>query len=200
MIRKHFYKLATQYGSLQTRSMFGGTGIFHDNVMYALVRDGAVYLRSFDNLEPRFIELGCCKFQHVKKTTVATVNYYNVTEFIMAPSPITHELIEASIAGALADDKRRRCQSNRRLRDLPNLQLTIERMVKKAGISDVTTLMEVGAANAFSKVCNIYGRDVDVKLLWKLAGAVDGVHWELIQEPKRQQLLDECRSFGYVAI
>lgn len=44
----------------------------------------------------------------------------------------------------------------------------------------------------FNKVRVAYGNDVDVKLLWKFAGAIDGVHWKLIQEPRKKQLLALC--------
>ncbi|MFA0071460.1 TfoX/Sxy family protein, partial [Vibrio breoganii] len=77
----------------------------------------------------------------------------------------------------------------RRLRDLPNMQLTLERMVKKAGVDDVSMFMQLGAPEVFNKVREAYGNDVDLKLLWKFAGAIDGIHWKLLQEPRKQQLL-----------
>lgn len=78
------------------------------------------------------------------------------------------------------------------MRDLPNMQLTLERMVKKAGVADVETFIELGASEVFSKVRKIYGSDVDVKLLWKFAGAIEGIHWKLLQEPRKRQLLNRC--------
>ena len=42
------------------------------------------------------------------------------------------------------------------------------------------------------EVKQAYGNDIDVKLLWKFAGAVDGIHWKLIQEPRKRQLLENC--------
>ncbi|WP_196348891.1 TfoX/Sxy family DNA transformation protein, partial [Vibrio harveyi] len=44
----------------------------------------------------------------------------------------------------------------------------------------------------FNKVRVTYGSDVDVKLLWKFAGATDGIHWKLLQEPRKKQLLAMC--------
>ncbi|WPC73085.1 TfoX/Sxy family DNA transformation protein [Vibrio porteresiae] len=200
MKRQLFYKVATQCGSLQTRSMFGGTGIFQNNVMYALIREQSIYLRSHPLVEPKLAELACEKFKHIKKSSVATVNYYDITELVEEQSDLAVELVKLAIEGAKQDDEAKRCKSKRRLRDLPNMQLTTERMMKKAGIENVDTFLEKGASYAFARICEIYGRDIDMRLLWKLAGAVDGIHWELIQEPKRQQLLQECRHFGFVAL
>ena len=200
MKRQLFYKVATQCGSLQTRSMFGGTGIFQNNVMYALIYEQSIYLRSHPLIEPKLAQLSCEKFKHIKKSTVATVNYYDITEVVEGQPDLAVELVNLAIKGAKQDDAAKRCKSNRRLRDLPNMQLTTERMIKKAGIDNVDMLLEKGASFAFARICDIYGRNVDMRLLWKLAGAVDGVHWELIQEPKKQQLLQECKDYGFVAI
>lgn len=74
------------------------------------------------------------------------------------------------------------------------MQLTLERMVKKAGVDDVETFMRLGASGVFNKVRRIYGNDLDVKLLWKFAGAIEGIHWKLLQEPRKRQLLDICNG------
>lgn len=52
--------------------------------------------------------------------------------------------------------------------------------------------MQLGAPEVFNKVREAYGNDVDLKLLWKFAGAIDGIHWKLLQEPRKQQLLKSC--------
>ena len=54
---------------------------------------------------------------------------------------------------------------NKRIRDLPNMRLTLERMVKKAGVNDVTSFMELGASEVFCKVRQVHGQDLDIKLL-----------------------------------
>ena len=62
-------------------------------------------------------------------------------------------------------------------------------MVKKAGVPDVNAFLNIGAVDVFRKVNTTYGGDVDVKLLWKFAGAGSGVHWTLLQEPTKKALL-----------
>ena len=102
------------------------------------------------------------------------------------------ELLRKSINCSIKERKYQKSSASRRLRDLPNMQLTLERMVKKAGIDDVDTFLELGPVEVFNKVRVAYGSDVDVKLLWKFAGAIDGIHWKLIQEPRKKQLLAMC--------
>lgn len=192
MTEQLFFQYVQKFGDFQTRSMFGGTGLFKDDAMFVLLSNDKVFIRGGDKLDDDLMLLGCERYRHVKKQTTATVNYYDITALFSDYHPRLDALIEASIKLSVNQRQFKRSAANRRLRDLPNMQLTLERMVKKAGIEDVDTFINLGAASVFSRVKQAYGNDVDVKLLWKFAGAIEGIHWKLIQEPKKQELLANC--------
>ncbi|NOI13220.1 TfoX/Sxy family DNA transformation protein [Vibrio hepatarius] len=193
MTEQHFIQYVNKFGTFQKRSMFGGTGLFRDDAMFALISAEKIFIRGGEHLDTELTKLGCEKYRHVKKQTTATVNYYDITEMFEARNSRIDELVEQSIKYSVSERQFKRSAANRRLRDLPNMQLTLERMVKKAGIDDVETFVELGAPAVFSRVKETYGSDVDVKLLWKFAGAIDGIHWKLIQEPRKRQLLANCQ-------
>lgn len=192
MTEQAFFDYINQFGEFQKRSMFGGIGLFADDAMFALVSNGCYYLRGGDHLDELFIQLGCEKYRHVKKQTTATVNYYEISNLLDTQSVELDDLVSQSIECSIKQRHFQKSSASRRLRDLPNMQLTLERMVKKAGVEDVETFMELGAIEVFNRVKQAYGNDVDVKLLWKFAGAVEGIHWKLLQEPRRKQLLAAC--------
>ena len=192
MARQPFCDYAVKFGSYQKRSMFGGIGLFKNEAMYALLIGDAVFIRGGGELDDKLKVLGCEKYRHVKKQTTATVNYYDITSLHESRHPDLDSLIQMSINCSISERKNQRSVESRRLRDLPNMQLTLERMVKKAGIEDVATFMELGAERVFKMVQKTYGKDVDVRLLWRFAGAVDGVHWKLLQEPRKQELKKAC--------
>ncbi|MCF8778849.1 TfoX/Sxy family DNA transformation protein [Vibrio sp. IRLE0018] len=192
MTEQAFFDYINKFGEFQKRSMFGGVGLFADDAMFALVSEGAYYLRGGDNLDEEFTQLGCEKYRHVKRQTTATVNYYEISNLFGKHSVELDRLVKQSIECSVKQRNFQKSSASRRLRDLPNMQLTLERMVKKAGIEDVETFMELGAIEVFNRVKQAYGNDVDVKLLWKFAGAVEGIHWKLLQEPRRKQLLAAC--------
>ncbi|EIX4883271.1 TfoX/Sxy family DNA transformation protein [Vibrio vulnificus] len=192
MTEQAFFDYINQFGDFQKRSMFGGIGLFAEDAMFALVSNGCYYLRGGDSLDDTFCQLGCEKYRHVKKQTTATVNYYEVSNLLDNRDGQLDRLVKQSIACSVKQRNFQKSSASRRLRDLPNMQLTLERMVKKAGIDDVETFMELGAIEVFDRVKQAYGSDVDVKLLWKFAGAVEGIHWKLLQEPRRKQLLAAC--------
>ncbi|MGR5067372.1 MULTISPECIES: TfoX/Sxy family DNA transformation protein [Vibrio] len=192
MTDQAFFNYVSNFSKYQKRSMFGGIGLFSNDAMFALVSNDSCYLRGGNGLDKEFTQLNCEKYKHVKKQTTATVNYYDVTELFDSEFSGLDALLQKSIDCSIKERKYQKSSESRRLRDLPNMQLTLERMVKKAGIDDVDTFLSIGPVETFNKVKAAYGSDVDVKLLWKFAGAVDGVHWKLIQEPRKKQLLAMC--------
>ncbi|MDW1575493.1 TfoX/Sxy family DNA transformation protein [Vibrio sp. Vb2880] len=192
MTDQAFFKYVRTFSEYQKRSMFGGIGLFTDDAMFALVSNDCCYLRGGNGLDEVFTQLSCEKYKHVKKQTTATVNYYDVTDLFESGYVGLDELVQKSIEYSIKERKYQKSSASRRLRDLPNMQLTLERMVKKAGVDDVETFLELGPVKVFNKVKTAYGNDVDVKLLWKFSGATDGVHWKLIQEPRKKQLLALC--------
>ncbi len=192
MTETAFINYVNQFGEHQKRSMFGGIGLFQNDAMFALLSEGCLFIRGGKSLDKKLADLDCEKYRHVKKQTTATVNYYDITDLFTYEHPELDSIIRTSIDNSIQQRSFKKSSASRRLRDLPNMQLTLERMVKKAGVDDVSMFMQLGAPEVFNKVRKAYGNDVDLKLLWKFAGAIDGIHWKLLQEPRKQQLLKSC--------
>lgn len=190
-LEERFFNFVKKLGRFNKRSMFGGVGLFTDDAMFSLVTEGRLYVRGGGEVDNTFEKLGCERFKHVKKTTIATVNYFDVSDLFEKNSALLMEIIQETMENSRLEREFKKSKENRRLRDLPNMQLTLERMVKKAGVPDVSSFFEIGAVDVFKKVNTTYGGDVDVKLLWKFAGAESGVHWTLLQEPMKKALLQQ---------
>ncbi|MFD2180429.1 TfoX/Sxy family DNA transformation protein [Veronia pacifica] len=189
-VKEGFVAYLQQVGETEKRSMFGGTGFFVNGAMFALVKDERIYLRGGADLTDKLISQKCKKFVHVKKSSTAVVNYYDVTSLYQQEDDVLVSLVKKSIETSVAEKEYRDSKSNKRLRDLPNLRLTIERMLKKSGIADVDTFFSLPPEEIFKMVQEAHGYDVDVKLLWMFVGAQTGVHWTLIGEEQKQQLLE----------
>ncbi|WP_064605165.1 TfoX/Sxy family DNA transformation protein [Photobacterium sp. J15] len=189
-LKADFFNYLREFGSYDKRSMFGGTGIFINNAMYAILTDQSIFLRGGEGLDQQLTALDCNKFKHIKRSTTAVVNYYDVTQLFLYNKELCGELVKKSITVSQKEKAYKQSGHNKRLRDLPNMRLTLERMVKKAGVPDVNCFMSLGAAEVYRKVRNSHGKDLDVKLLWMFAGAMDGCHWTLLKEDRKQGLLE----------
>lgn len=188
-VKSGFVDYLSTFGEIERRSMFGGTGFFVSGAMFALIKEDRIYLRGAPKLTEILLEKECKKFVHVKKSSTAIVNYYDITSLYEQHAAELGEYVSASLSNSIAEKEYRDSNLNKRLRDLPNLRLTIERMLKKAGINDVDTFFSMGPDELFRKVQEAHGYDVDIKLLWMFAGAQTGTHWTLLSEDTKQQLL-----------
>lgn len=192
MNNSDFYGYAEKFGVFQKHSMFGGIGLFIQDAMFVLMSDGGLYLRGGGRLDADLRALGCSRYRHVKKQAVVTVNYYDISTLYNERYSGLDVLIKRSIRMSIANKAYRRSAESKRLRDLPNMRLTLERMVKKAGISNVSSFMEFGAAEVYRRVRHQYGGNTDINLLWKFAGAVEGIHWRLLSNKTKKQLIRTC--------
>lgn len=188
-VNSGFVDYLSQFGEMEKRSMFGGTGFFVSGAMFALIKEERIYLRGGAGLTNTLLAKECKKFVHVKKSSTAIVNYYDITDLYEGGDQALDEMIKKSVETSVAEKEYRDSKLNQRLRDLPNLRLTIERMLKKAGVEDVDTFFSMSPEELFRKVQEAHGYDVDMKLLWMFAGAQSGVHWTLLSEESKQQLL-----------
>ncbi|CAM3786213.1 DNA transformation protein TfoX [Vibrio aerogenes CECT 7868] len=190
MIATKFFDYLLNREKFDTKSIFGDIGVFCQGAMFALVNSDYIYIRGGGELDNLLHNMGYTgKYVLVKKQSSVRVNYYNITDLFLSGSPAFEDILQKSKQYALTQKHQKTLPENKRLRDLPNLHLTIERMLKKSGVPDVMTFYKLGAVQCYSKVRQTYGHTVDVKLLWKFAGAIEGIYWELIREPRQQQLI-----------
>ena len=76
--------------------MFGGHGVFHEGLMFALVADDVLYLKADDVSAPAFQRLGLGPFVYDKAGTKMAMSYY------LAPESILDDPDEARAWAALA--------------------------------------------------------------------------------------------------
>lgn len=187
--KDELFNYLSGFGCHEKRSMFGGTGVFIHGAMYAILTETSMFLRGGDSLDEKLLTLGCVKFRHIKRSTTAIVNYYDITQLFLCDAKKCSALISESIAISRKEKAFKTSEQSKRLRDLPNMRLTLERMVKKAGIPDVSSFVTLGAAEVYRKVRSTHGTDIDLKLLWMFAGAIDGCHWTLLKDEHKESLL-----------
>lgn len=188
-ILKDSMRLFEPLGHIKSRSMFGGFGIFSNDTMFALVVNDRLHIRANATLTQEFKSQGLKPYIYKKRGFPVVTKYFALTDDLASDPQKTIELATLAL-NAANDEKQSQCQSKpTRLKDLPNLRLTTERMLKKAGIHSVNNLKEVGAAHAFKAIKSTHSTEISLDLLWALEGAIEGTHWSVIPHNRRQELL-----------
>ena len=82
--REFLEELFEPVGRVELKRMFGGLGAFRDGLMFALVLDDAIYLKSDETTRGRFEAEGCGPFTYAKKTGQSvSLSYWQMPERLM---------------------------------------------------------------------------------------------------------------------
>ena len=73
-------ELLQSVGPVRAKAMFGGHGIFLDDLMFGLVADSTLYLKADEETENEFIERGLEPFKYGKKGKEFKMSYYQAPE------------------------------------------------------------------------------------------------------------------------
>lgn len=76
----HVVDLLDPFGRCEARRMFGGFGIFHQGLMFALIADGNLYLKADDRNRERFEAQDCENFSYYKQDRRYQLSYYTAPE------------------------------------------------------------------------------------------------------------------------
>lgn len=72
--------LMRSIGPVHAKGMFGGHGIYLEGLMFALVADGVLYLKTDEETEAGFVAKGLGAFTYNKKGKDYKMSYYQVPE------------------------------------------------------------------------------------------------------------------------
>jgi DNA transformation protein len=73
----HVLDLVAPLGSVTARAMFGGHGLYAEGVMFGLLDDDELFLKTDDATRARFAEAGCRQWVYVnKKVRMEKTGYY----------------------------------------------------------------------------------------------------------------------------
>lgn len=70
------------FGEITTRKMFGGYGIYHQGIMFGLVADDVLYLKTDKLSEGLFIDKGLKPFEYDKGEKVVKMSYNQAPDVI----------------------------------------------------------------------------------------------------------------------
>jgi DNA transformation protein and related proteins len=101
-----FRELLAPIGRITARRMFGGAGLYADDLIVGLEVDGALYLKTDDTSRARFAEAGGHPFIYEGKGKPVTMSYWTPPEDAMdspeAMQPWARLALEASLRSAAA--------------------------------------------------------------------------------------------------
>ncbi|MBK5073728.1 TfoX/Sxy family DNA transformation protein [Budviciaceae bacterium CWB-B4] len=187
---EHFSEL----GELTSRSMFGGYGICKGKVMFGLVSEDKFYLRANKKLEAVFATYGMNQFVYSKRGIPVLLKYYHVNESLWRSKEALRRFAAEALFAASSEMREKDTQEYVRIKDLPNLNLAIERMLRQAGIKSCEELFSLGAFQSFIKIREMK-KGIKSDLLFSLAGAIEGCHVVTLPTALRDDLTEQLKLY-----
>ncbi|MGR5067181.1 MULTISPECIES: TfoX/Sxy family DNA transformation protein [Vibrio] len=188
-ILKDSMKLFEALGTIKSRSMFGGFGLFADETMFALVVNNQLHIRGDQKTSSDFETQGLKPYVYKKRGFPVVTKYYAISDDLWESTDRLIDVAKLSLETAKQEKKQQASTKPNRLKDLPNLRLATERMLKKAGIDSVEELEDEGALNAYKAIQDTHTSTVSIELLWALEGAINGTHWSVVPQSRREELM-----------
>jgi DNA transformation protein and related proteins len=66
-----------------SRRMFGGAGLYHDELFFGLIASDTLYFRVDDDNRPDYEALGMARFRPYKDKPILSLNYYEVPVHVL---------------------------------------------------------------------------------------------------------------------
>ncbi|KHN49810.1 TfoX/Sxy family DNA transformation protein [Pectobacterium fontis] len=174
-------------GDITSRSQFGGYSIAANKTIFGLVSEGELYLRASKKDEKYFQQRDMPNLIYTKRGIPVPLNYFLVNEALWQEPVQLLYFARLALLGAQYD--KATTSKNGRLKDLPNLNHDIERLLWKAGITNVDELQHYGAKNSYLELRKVRA-NLSVNVLLALAGAICGTHQAALPRSIRNELLE----------
>ena len=187
-------------GHVTSRNLFTGYGLFYKKeLMFAMWLNGRFYLQAKGEFAEQLIKSGCTAFDKSESGEKFVLSdYYQLTNAILDDSTLLRKLLMISIKQIQDRNNEIALLKANRLKELPNLSIKYERMLKKVDIPDVATLKIVGAENAIVRLRKS-GIPATLKTYWKLAGALSNKNSDLMSKQQKEILLKKLNDVLYEA-
>lgn len=179
---------------ITVKSLFGGSGISCNEIMFAWVYEHNLYLRGHPQYLHLFVELNMQPLAFDTGVMVKLLQYYQVTDQLWQNEKELITIIQMVIEYSLFDKELQRKAKESRIKDLPNMNLSLERSLFRAGITNVAIFRQQGAFKSYLQLTQI-NKNVSKNVLFILHSALTGIHVATLTETQKKRLKKEYHEF-----
>jgi DNA transformation protein and related proteins len=97
----HCLELLAPLGAVRARRMFGGHGLYVDDLFIAIVAFERLYLKADAATQPAFTAAGCAPFVYAAQGKAVSLNYWTVPAEAMESPDLMQPWARQAIAAAL---------------------------------------------------------------------------------------------------
>ena len=107
-LAEHVLDLLGNENSYSAKRMFGGYGLFKDDLMFGIISDGNLYLKSDDQNRERFTSIGLPPFRYQRKGKTVSLSYYQAPAEALDTREAIQVWVRSAIAAAQRNEKKKK--------------------------------------------------------------------------------------------
>lgn len=185
-------------GITTAKTFFSYYAIFKNNLLFGLYKDKRFYLRM-----PKCISIDDEFLQSLERLEdnrfgIHCKNFYYIPNSILSNHPHLSHLIQLTLKEISLQKIQATIKRKNLLRSLPNLNINIERTLKRLGINSVNEFIEKGAFKIYVELIKT-GIDANHTLLFKLYGAAHGQYIYTMSPALKKLILQDANQALYDA-
>lgn len=183
-------------GEFRLKTYFSYYAIFKNKSMFALYRNGATYLRIAPK-DTHFIKQHPDTYTLVdEKIGLHSKKFHYIPSSILFDIPLSTKLVTATLTNLHQEQQEIYKKRSTQIRNLPNMNIKLERMLKKIGIHSIQEFSNVGYMSTFIKLIT-QGIDATEDLLFKLNGALNRQYIYTFTETQKREIMQEANQALY---
>ncbi|MFS2224926.1 TfoX/Sxy family DNA transformation protein [Pantoea sp. B65] len=174
-------------GKIDARTQFGGYSLAVEKIVFAVVAEGELYLRACEQIQPYVGAGRMPRLIFHKRGMPVSLNYFRVDEALWAQPETLLALSRSALQCAQQQSQEK--MENLRVKDLPNMGVRLEMMLRQVGICSVQSLRAEGAKRSWLKL-KAQHKNLGINTLFALEGAITGRHQAALPDAVQQELRD----------
>lgn len=190
--------LADIIGETKVKTFFSYYAFFKDEHMFGLFKEDKFYLRI---PEHRISNISWLKEEYrlyATKSGIYHKNFFYIPDDILKDPLHYREILLETLTEVAHFKNLNNKQRKQQIRSLPNLNIHIERTLRKLGINTIPELINTGEMPIFVEMIK-KGIDVHPSLLFKLHCAIRNQYVYTLSEKEKREILKEADKALYEA-
>lgn len=172
---------------ISLRSFFGGFSLNSESVMFAWVDQNDVYLRAHDKYRSMFVELDMQPLDLVFDGSHKLLDYYKASDALRQDRKKLHDIVKMVIEHAKQDLDEKVAKYQSRLKSLPNMTVSLEKLMISSDITDIETFKEVGYLETFYRIKSKNPK-LSINVLFGLYGALHDRHVGTLSSETKEEI------------
>lgn len=175
------------FEDISIKTFFGGFSINSKGVMFGWIGKGELYLRGHDHYRSVFIDLDMPTLTLPTAMSRKSLDYYKVSDELLKHPNKLHAMVKMVIEYAILEHSEKIQLKKQQIKTLPNINLSLEKLLFSVGITNIEIFNKVGYLEAFYRIKSIKSTISD-NVLFVLYSALNYCHVEVLSKSTKTDI------------